>query len=55
VVGEHVKIDVRPEHSPVRGYMINCAHPTDVERVLEDGQEWTVRIRGLQTPLSRSW
>jgi S-methylmethionine-dependent homocysteine/selenocysteine methylase len=33
-------------------YMINCAHPTHFERVLEDGGSWTERIRGLRANAS---
>lgn len=29
-------------------YMINCAHPTHFEEVLEAGAAWTSRIRGLR-------
>ena len=34
-------------------YMINCAHPTHFERVLEDKQPWTQRVRGLRANASR--
>ena len=34
-------------------YMINCAHPTHFERVLEQGAPWTRRIRGLRANASR--
>ena len=33
-------------------YMINCAHPTHFERVLEDGAPWVERIRGLRANAS---
>jgi S-methylmethionine-dependent homocysteine/selenocysteine methylase len=33
-------------------YMINCAHPTHFERVLEDGAAWVERIRGLRANAS---
>jgi S-methylmethionine-dependent homocysteine/selenocysteine methylase len=29
--------------------MINCAHPTHFEQVLEEQQPWMRRIRGLRT------
>jgi S-methylmethionine-dependent homocysteine/selenocysteine methylase len=32
-------------------YMINCAHPSHFERVL-DGQEWVARLRGLRANAS---
>jgi homocysteine S-methyltransferase len=33
-------------------YMINCAHPTQFDSVLEDGEEWRERIRGLRANAS---
>ena len=33
-------------------YMINCAHPTHFEGVLEDGGQWRDRIRGLRANAS---
>jgi homocysteine S-methyltransferase len=33
-------------------YMINCAHPTHFEDVLEPGAPWVERIRGLRTNAS---
>jgi S-methylmethionine-dependent homocysteine/selenocysteine methylase len=33
-------------------YMINCAHPTHFEGVLEDGEPWRDRIRGLRANAS---
>lgn len=34
-------------------YMINCAHPTHFERVLEGGASWLQRIGGLRANASR--
>jgi homocysteine S-methyltransferase len=34
-------------------YMINCAHPTHFERVLDAGAPWLDRIRGLRANASR--
>jgi len=34
-------------------YMINCAHPSHFERLLEAGAPWTVRVRGLRANASR--
>lgn len=34
-------------------YMINCAHPTHFQEVMEAGQDWTRRIRGLRANASR--
>lgn len=34
-------------------YMINCAHPTHFASSLEDGAEWTSRVRGVRTNASR--
>jgi S-methylmethionine-dependent homocysteine/selenocysteine methylase len=34
-------------------YMINCAHPTHFEDVLESGAPWIERIRGLRANSSR--
>jgi S-methylmethionine-dependent homocysteine/selenocysteine methylase len=33
-------------------YMINCAHPTHFEHVLEVGERWTRRLRGLRANAS---
>jgi S-methylmethionine-dependent homocysteine/selenocysteine methylase len=33
-------------------FMINCAHPTHFEQVLEAGSDWTARIQGLRTNAS---
>jgi homocysteine S-methyltransferase len=34
-------------------YMINCAHPTHFDHVLEDGAAWMNRLRGLRANSSR--
>ncbi|HYC96432.1 homocysteine S-methyltransferase family protein [Brevundimonas sp.] len=34
-------------------YMINCAHPTHFASSLEDGAEWTSRVRGVRANASR--
>ena len=34
-------------------YMINCAHPTHFERVLDGTQPWAQRVRGLRANASR--
>ncbi len=34
-------------------YMINCAHPTHFADSLEEGAEWTARIRGVRANASR--
>lgn len=34
-------------------YMINCAHPTHFQEVMEPGEPWTQRIRGLRANASR--
>lgn len=34
-------------------YMINCAHPTHFDGVLQPGEAWTKRIRGLRANASR--
>lgn len=34
-------------------YMINCAHPTHFEHVLDAAEPWTARIRGLRANASR--
>jgi S-methylmethionine-dependent homocysteine/selenocysteine methylase len=34
-------------------YMINCAHPTHFEGVLEAGEPWVARVRGLRANASR--
>ena len=34
-------------------YMVNCAHPTHFEHVLDDKQPWAQRVRGLRANASR--
>lgn len=34
-------------------YLINCAHPSHFESVLEPGADWTARLRGLRANASR--
>ena len=34
-------------------YMVNCAHPTHFERVLDGRQPWAQRVRGLRANASR--
>lgn len=34
-------------------YMINCAHPTHFDTVLESGTSWVMRLRGLRANSSR--
>ncbi|MEL7185979.1 MAG: homocysteine S-methyltransferase family protein [Pseudomonadota bacterium] len=34
-------------------YMINCAHPSHFEDVLDNGADWTNRIRGIRANASR--
>jgi homocysteine S-methyltransferase len=34
-------------------YMINCAHPSHFERVLDEHQPWAQRVRGLRANASR--
>ena len=34
-------------------YMINCAHPSHFERVLDEKQPWVQRVRGLRANASR--
>jgi S-methylmethionine-dependent homocysteine/selenocysteine methylase len=39
--------------SPIEGFMVNCAHPTHFEHVLQDGGAWRERIIGLRANASR--
>jgi S-methylmethionine-dependent homocysteine/selenocysteine methylase len=34
-------------------YMVNCAHPTHFDRVLDAGERWVSRVRGLRANASR--
>ena len=34
-------------------FMINCAHPTHFDAILEPGSAWTQRIRGIRANASR--
>ena len=44
-------VDRETEATPAY-YMINCAHPTHFEAILEPGAEWVERIGGLRTNAS---
>jgi S-methylmethionine-dependent homocysteine/selenocysteine methylase len=45
------QVDAASDGAPAY-YMINCAHPTHFEAVLEAGAPWQDRIRGLRTNAS---
>jgi len=46
------QVEARTSGGPAY-YMINCAHPTHFDHVLEGGDEWLFRIRGLRANASR--
>lgn len=46
------EVDLRTDDGAAY-FMVNCAHPTHVEDVLEPGSAWTDRIRGLRANASR--
>jgi homocysteine S-methyltransferase len=46
------KVDVATGNSPAY-YMINCAHPTHFDHVLDAGGAWMKRIRGIRANSSR--
>jgi S-methylmethionine-dependent homocysteine/selenocysteine methylase len=46
-----VSVD-RETDPPPAYYMVNCAHPTHFEDVLEPGAPWVARIRGLRANAS---
>jgi S-methylmethionine-dependent homocysteine/selenocysteine methylase len=51
-LGEAIEqVDSETEAAPAY-YMLNCAHPTHFERVVEDAGEWRRRIRGLRANAS---
>ena len=39
--------------NPIKGFMVNCAHPSHFEHVLRDGGAWRERITGLRANASR--
>jgi len=45
-------VDAATERAPTY-YMINCAHPTHFERVLDRDAAWLTRLRGLRANSSR--
>jgi len=45
-------VDLKTDGAPAY-YMINCAHPTHFEPVLESGTPWIKRVRGLRANSSR--
>jgi S-methylmethionine-dependent homocysteine/selenocysteine methylase len=46
------KVDAATGNGPAY-YMINCAHPTHFDHVLDAGGGWTKRIRGIRANSSR--
>jgi S-methylmethionine-dependent homocysteine/selenocysteine methylase len=52
LAGAIEQVDAETSAAPAY-YMVNCAHPTHFEAVLEDGGEWRERIRGLRANASR--
>ena len=46
------KVDAATGNGPAY-YMINCAHPTHFDHVLDAGAAWTKRIRGIRANSSR--
>ncbi len=51
-LGEAIEqVDAETDRGPAY-YMINCAHPAHFERVLEAGEAWRERIRGLRANAS---
>jgi homocysteine S-methyltransferase len=40
-------VDAETDAAPAY-YMINCAHPTHFQQVLEPGEHWTARIGGIR-------
>ena len=51
-LGEAIEqVDDETERAPAY-YMINCAHPTHFEKVLDSGDAWRSRIRGLRANAS---
>jgi homocysteine S-methyltransferase len=47
-----LQVDTATGNGPAY-YMINCAHPTHFEQVLQDGASWTCRLRGIRANASR--
>ena len=47
-----LEVDAATDRGPAY-YMINCAHPTHFRSVLEDGQGWLGRLRGIRANASR--
>lgn len=45
-------VDVETDGGPAY-YMINCAHPTHFDHVLQEGEAWMRRLRGLRANSSR--
>jgi S-methylmethionine-dependent homocysteine/selenocysteine methylase len=45
------QVDRQTDNGPAY-YMLNCAHPTHFERVLDTGEPWLERIRGLRANAS---
>ncbi len=48
-----LQVDAATDNAPAY-YMVNCAHPTHFEHVLEDGAPWLGRLRGIRANASRN-
>ncbi|WP_298920960.1 homocysteine S-methyltransferase family protein [uncultured Roseobacter sp.] len=46
------EVDADAAHRPSY-YMINCAHPDHFRDILDKGEDWTLRIRGIRANASR--
>lgn len=46
-------VDAAAADQPPAYYMVNCAHLTHYEQVLEPGADWTLRLKGLRSNSSR--
>ena len=52
-LGDAITLVDRATEGAAAYFMINCAHPTHFESVLDDGADWTQRIRGIRANSSR--
>ena len=52
-LGDAIEAVEAATDEPINGFMVNCAHPTHFEQVLQDGGAWRERIIGLRANASR--
>jgi S-methylmethionine-dependent homocysteine/selenocysteine methylase len=53
MLGDAIEAVDAATDGPIKGFMVNCAHPSHFEHVLQEGGTWRERITGLRANASR--